>query len=207
MKLWYTTVSYNKKRGDIIKKAFVFIYFLIIVVVFTASDYQVKVVENSVPTTTEATTEEYDEKEVSDEEEVIVITADVSQMAREIRSTNNRVEQKSEDTKEDFESVVASFYGKYFHGRTTASGEKYNMNDLTAAHKTLPLGTVAKVTNVENNKSVVVRINDRGPYIEGREIDLSQGSFAKMGNLNKGLLKVNIEVLELGNNKYVKSSK
>ena len=81
------------------------------------------------------------------------------------------------------------------------------MNDLTAAHKTLPLGTVAKVTNVENNKSVVVRINDRGPYIEGREIDLSQGSFAKIGNLNKGLLKVNIEVLELGNNKYVKSSK
>lgn len=176
--------------------------------VFTASDNQVKVVEKSVPTTTEVSTEEQDKKEVSEENEVIVITADVSQMAREIRSTNDRGKEEEESqSKKEFKSVVASFYGKYFHGRTTANGETYDMNELTAAHKTLPLGTVAKITNVENNKSVVVRINDRGPYIEGREIDLSQGSFAKIGNLNKGLLNVNIEVLELGNNKYSKSSK
>lgn len=175
-------------------------------VVFTASDNQVKVVEKSVPTTTEVTTEEQDKKEVSDEE-VIVITADVSQMAREIKSKSNREDEEKEDSdvKKEYKSVVASFYGQYFQGKTTANGETFDMNDLTAAHKTLPLGTVAKITNLENNKSVIVRINDRGPYIEGREIDLSQSSFAKIGKLGKGLLKVNIEVLELGNNKYVSS--
>ena len=177
--------------------------------VFTASDNQVKVVENSVPTATEVSTEEYVEKEMSEEEEeIIVITADVTQMAREIRSTNNRGKKEEENkSKTDYKSVIASFYGKYFQGKTTANGEAYDMNELTAAHKTLPLGTVAKVTNLENNKSVIVRINDRGPYIEGREIDLSQSSFAKIGKLGKGLMKVNIEVLELGDNKYVKNSK
>lgn len=158
------------------------------------------------PTTTEVTTEEQDKKEVSDEE-VIVITADVSQMAREIKSKSNREDEEKEDSdvKKEYKSVVASFYGQYFQGKTTANGETFDMNELTAAHKTLPLGTVAKITNLENNKSVIVRINDRGPYIEGREIDLSQSSFAKIGKLGKGLLKVNIEVLELGNNKYVSS--
>ncbi|MBN1468121.1 MAG: septal ring lytic transglycosylase RlpA family protein [Fusobacteriaceae bacterium] len=103
-----------------------------------------------------------------------------------------------------YDSVIASYYGEYFHGRLTANGEIYNMNALTAAHKTLPLGSVVKVTNVVNNKSVIVTINDRGPYIEGREIDLSKGSFSEIGDINKGLMTVNIEVLSIGDNKYKK---
>lgn len=71
-------------------------------------------------------------------------------------------------------SGVASWYGGYFHGRLTANGERYNMNELTAAHRTLPFGTQVRVTNLRNNKSVTVRINDRGPYSKGRVIDLSR---------------------------------
>lgn len=69
---------------------------------------------------------------------------------------------------------MASWYGGKFHGRTTASGEVYNMYSLTAAHKTMKFGTKVKVTNLSNNKSVIVRINDRGPFIKGRVIDLSK---------------------------------
>lgn len=69
---------------------------------------------------------------------------------------------------------MASWYGGKFHGRTTASGEVYNMYSLTAAHKTMKFGTKVKVTNLSNNKSVIVKINDRGPFIKGRVIDLSK---------------------------------
>nr|WP_245413759.1 septal ring lytic transglycosylase RlpA family protein [Fulvimarina endophytica] len=89
----------------------------------------------------------------------------------------------------------ASFYGKRFHGRTTANGEKFNMNAMTAAHKTLPFGTKVKVTNRSNGKSVVVRINDRGPYIRGRVIDLSRGAAAKIGMINSGTANVKIDIL------------
>ncbi|MEN3794494.1 septal ring lytic transglycosylase RlpA family protein [Fulvimarina sp. MAC3] len=89
----------------------------------------------------------------------------------------------------------ASYYGKRFHGRTTANGEKFNMNAMTAAHKTLPFGTKVKVTNRNNGKSVVVRINDRGPYVGGRVIDLSRGAAAKIGMLNSGTANVSIDIL------------
>src|SRR5688572_19814052 len=68
---------------------------------------------------------------------------------------------------------VASFYANKYHGRKTSSGERYNMHALTAAHRTLPFGSNVKVTNLENNRSVVVRINDRGPFVRGRIIDVS----------------------------------
>lgn len=198
-----------------IKKFFVFIFFILIVGVFTASDNnQIKIVEKSVPTITEDSYEE-DSSEVEIDDEVIIIRDDVSAMARNLKSYNinkNTIKKIIKTTElnsseSNYNSVIASFYGEYFHGKTTANGETYDMNALTAAHKTLPLGTIAKVTNLENNKSVVVRINDRGPYIEGREIDLSKGSFSKIGNIEQGLLNVAIEIIELGNNKYVKSSK
>lgn len=198
-----------------IKKFFVFIFFILIVGVFTASDNnQIKIVEKSVPTITEDSYEE-DSSEVEIDDEVIIIRDDVSAMARNLKSYNinkNTIKKIIKTTElnsseSNYNSVIASFYGEYFHGKTTANGEIYDMNALTAAHKTLPLGTIAKVTNLENNKSVVVRINDRGPYIEGREIDLSKGSFSKIGNIEQGLLNVAIEIIELGNNKYVKSSK
>ncbi len=91
---------------------------------------------------------------------------------------------------------VASYYGDYFHGRKTASGEKYNQYALTAAHKTLPLGTIVKVTNEQNKKSVFVKINDRGPYVKGRIIDLSTKAADLLGYKNKGTTKVKVEIVE-----------
>jgi len=91
----------------------------------------------------------------------------------------------------------ASWYGKKFHGRPTASGEIFNMYKLTAAHRTLPLGTYVKVTNLSNGKSVIVKINDRGPYVKGRIIDLSYMAAKKIGMVKKGVQKVKIEVISL----------
>lgn len=76
---------------------------------------------------------------------------------------------------------MASWYGPGFHGRKTASGERFNQHALTAAHKTLPLGTLVQVRNLDNNRSVVVTINDRGPFVRGRVIDLSRGAAQKIG--------------------------
>jgi rare lipoprotein A (peptidoglycan hydrolase) len=87
----------------------------------------------------------------------------------------------------------ASFYGKGFHGKKTASGEKFNQHKLTAAHPTLPLGTEAKVTNLETGKSVKVEINDRGPYAKGRDLDLSKGAAKELGMTKGGVAPVKIE--------------
>lgn len=90
---------------------------------------------------------------------------------------------------------LASWYGGKFQGRQTASGEIFDTNELTAAHKTLAFGTVVKVTNLENGKSTVVRINDRGPFIPGRIIDLSRAAAVAIGAAGKGVAKVRIEEL------------
>jgi rare lipoprotein A len=92
-------------------------------------------------------------------------------------------------------SGAASWYGGKFHGRLTANGERYDMNKLTAAHKTLPFGTKVRVTNRANGKSVVVRINDRGPYVGGRAIDLSRGAATAVGMLHSGVAKVKLDIL------------
>ena len=99
---------------------------------------------------------------------------------------------------------VSSFYAEDFHGKLTANGEIYDMYGLTAAHKPLPLNTIARVTNLENNKSLILRINDRGPYVKGRILDCSYGAAKKLGFINNGTTKVKIEVIELGDNKYMK---
>ena len=91
---------------------------------------------------------------------------------------------------------VASYYGPGFHGKKTASGEIFNQNALTAAHKTLPLGTYVTVTNLDNCKYVRVKINDRGPFIKGRIIDLSSGAATVLGYKNKGTANVQIEFSE-----------
>jgi rare lipoprotein A len=93
---------------------------------------------------------------------------------------------------------VASWYGPGFNGKATASGEIYDQEDLTAASKTLPLGTRALVTNLENDRSVQVRINDRGPFVKGRDIDLSHGAAAALGIVNPGTARVRIDVLKAG---------
>lgn len=92
-------------------------------------------------------------------------------------------------------SGVASWYGPGFHGRTTANGERYDMNGMTAAHKSLKFGTKVKVTNANNGKSVVVRINDRGPFVGGRVIDLSKGAATAIDMIGSGTAKVSIEIL------------
>ena len=101
------------------------------------------------------------------------------------------------------ETGIASYYGKQFHGRRAASGAIYNMYALTAAHKTLPFGSKVKVTNLENKKSVVLKITDRGPFTPGRVIDVS-----KKANqlLQCDLCKVNVKVLSRGDGKYKESN-
>lgn len=93
-----------------------------------------------------------------------------------------------------FQTGMASYYGGSWHGKKTANGEIFNENSLTAAHKTLPFGTKVKVTNLDNGKSVVVRINDRGPYSKGRVIDLSKVAFSKIASTSKGVTRVKLEV-------------
>ena len=83
-----------------------------------------------------------------------------------------------------------------FQFRKTASGEKFNNYSMTAAHKTLPFGTKVIVTNINNGKTVTVKINDRGPFVKGRIIDLTRAAFSKIENVDKGIVKVRIEVVD-----------
>lgn len=96
----------------------------------------------------------------------------------------------------------ASWYGKPFHGRLTANGERYNMYAMTAAHRTYALGTVLKVTSLKNWRSVIVKVNDRGPFYRSRDVDLSYGAAKKLGFVEKGIQKVKIEVLSSKGGSY-----
>ncbi len=98
--------------------------------------------------------------------------------------------------KRDSHAGMASYYHDRFHGRKTASGARYNKNSLSAAHKTLPLGTRVRVTDSRSGRSVVVRINDRGPYAKGRVIDLSRAAANEIGLVAKGVAPVRLEVLK-----------
>lgn len=93
----------------------------------------------------------------------------------------------------DIGIMTASWYGPRFHGKTTANGEVYNQAALTAAHKSLPFGTLLQITNLRNGKSTIVRINDRGPYVEGRDLDLSKGTAKSLGILHKGVVRVKVQ--------------
>ncbi|MEO0770257.1 MAG: septal ring lytic transglycosylase RlpA family protein, partial [Cyanobacteria bacterium J06649_4] len=92
----------------------------------------------------------------------------------------------------------ASWYGPYFHGRATANGETYNQNDLTVAHKSLPFGTQLEVRNLVNGKTVVVRVNDRGPYVGDRILDLSKAAADCLGSDQAGVIPVEATVLKRG---------
>jgi rare lipoprotein A len=91
--------------------------------------------------------------------------------------------------------VTASWYGVPFHGRLTANGERYDMYHLSAAHKTLPFGSLVRVTNLSNQRSVTVRINDRGPYVRGRSIDLSYAAAQELAMIDHGTAQVRLEVI------------
>ena len=91
---------------------------------------------------------------------------------------------------------IASWYGDDFHGKLTANGESYNMYSLSAAHKTMPLPTLVRVTNLENGRSVVVRVNDRGPFVKNRLIDLSYAAANSLGFMDKGTTRVRVQTLD-----------
>ena len=90
----------------------------------------------------------------------------------------------------------ASWYGHKFNGRLTASGERFDMYAMTCAHKTLKFGSKLRVTNPDNNKSVIVTVNDRGPFIRGRDLDLSYGAAKKIGIVKKGVARVKMERIQ-----------
>ena len=92
----------------------------------------------------------------------------------------------------------ASYYGKKFHGRKTSSGEVFDMYKKTAAHRSLPFGTMVKVTNIQNDLSVVVKINDRGPFKAGRIIDLSYAAAKEIDMIQTGVTEVNLQILQTG---------
>src|SRR5215471_9980313 len=107
-------------------------------------------------------------------------------------ATKSKISRKSKP----YQVGTASWYGSYFQGKETASGEAYNMYDFTAAHPMLPLGTYVKVTNVRNGRSVVVRVNDRGPVVDGRIIDVSYGAAQALGMKSRGIQQVRLDLVE-----------
>jgi len=93
------------------------------------------------------------------------------------------------------EKGQASYYSMKYQFSKTSSGERFNQLALTGAHRTLPFGTIVRVTNLKNDKSVVVKVNDRGPFVDGRIIDLSRNAFSKIGKTESGIIEVQIEVI------------
>ena len=94
-----------------------------------------------------------------------------------------------------YETGNGSWYGKELHGRATASGERFNMNEYTAAHKYLPFGTIVEVTNINTGKMVTARINDRGPFRHGRVLDLSSKAFSAIANTSQGVIPMEIRII------------
>lgn len=98
---------------------------------------------------------------------------------------------------DESETGIASYYSKKFHGRKTSSGDKFSVYEYTGAHRDYPYGTLLKITNLANDKSVIIRVNDRGPFSKKRLVDLSPAAFEAIGSLRTGILKVKVETVEL----------
>ncbi|SRR5579872_603270 len=116
-------------------------------------------------------------------------------LPRQVSSAEVQKASFTSNREKAYQVGTASWYGSDFEGRATASGEPYNMFDLTAAHPTLPLGTWVRVTNLHNGRRVYVRVNDRGPIIPGRIIDLSYGAATELHFTDKGLQRVRLDVV------------
>lgn len=127
------------------------------------------------------------------EKEVLKKSILTEQQLKEI----TKVEVRDVDVKKTNTTMeaIASWYGPGFHGRLTANGEIFDQNALTAAHKELPFGTKLKITNLMNGKSTIVKINDRGPFIEGRQLDLSKAAAKEIDMILDGVIKVNMEII------------
>jgi rare lipoprotein A len=130
----------------------------------------------------------------------MVVSLGAAQRPNKSESVNTRsnaaVAPEQKTRTKPYQIGTASWYGSYFQGRTTASGEPYDMYDLTAAHPTLPLGSWVRVTNLRNGRAVVVRINDRGPIVPGRIIDLSYNTAKVLHFESKGLQRVRLDVVK-----------
>jgi rare lipoprotein A (peptidoglycan hydrolase) len=121
-----------------------------------------------------------------------------------ISNSDPLITQKEPFVVGDIQYGISSYYAEKFHGKKTANGEIYDMYGISGAHQTLPLNSVVKVTNLENNKKLVIKINDRGPFIKDRIFDCSYGAAVKLAFISKGTAIVKVEVLEIGNNLYKK---
>jgi|SRR5579859_4229942 len=113
-----------------------------------------------------------------------------------VSSVQTKPEVRKQAKTKPYQVGTASWYGEYFQGKPTASGEPYEMYDMTAAHLTLPMGSYVKVTNLRNGKAVVVRVNDRGPIVPGRIIDLSYGAAQALQFRHQGLQRVRLDVIK-----------
>jgi rare lipoprotein A len=116
-------------------------------------------------------------------------------------SSAHKAEVRNQAKPKPYQVGTASWYGEYFEGKPTASGEPYDMYDMTAASLTIPLGTYVRVTNLHNGKAVVVRVNDRGPVVPGRIIDLSYGAAQALQFRERGLQRVRLDVVNHGSSK------
>ena len=119
------------------------------------------------------------------------------------KSSSNYKKKKKFNKAKKLYRGTASYYGPKFHGKLTANGEIFDMYGVTAAHKEFPFNTVARVTNENNGKSHIIRINDRGPYIDGRILDCSYGAAKKLDFVTQGTAPVKIEILEWGDGIYM----
>jgi rare lipoprotein A len=128
---------------------------------------------------------------------ILTVACSVDRSLRAHRFSRSRTQANISDRVVDGEYITgtSSYYGKKFHGRKTASGEIFNMYDFTAAHKTLPFGTMLEVENLENNKKVVVRINDRGPFVGDRILDLSYAAAREIDMIKTGTTKIRAKIL------------
>ena len=125
-------------------------------------------------------------------QETVVVLPEVS-ITEETKTQEIQVEVAKSETIVG----IASYYATKFHGKRTASGERFNSKVLTAAHLTLPFGTLLKVTNLRNMKTVIVRVNDRGPHVRGRIVDLSRAAAELIGMRHTGTARVELEILKL----------
>lgn len=113
---------------------------------------------------------------------------------------------RNTETTRSLDTGMASWYGPNFHGKLTANGETYNMDDLTAAHRSLPFNTVVKVTNLDNGRTVTVRVNDRGPYVGNRIIDLSREAARRIEMEDAGVANVRLELVKEGDRPVTRAS-
>lgn len=126
---------------------------------------------------------------------IVLASFPAAQATLQAPAVANVLDDAPADEAEDPRRGVASWYGRGFHGLPTASGERFDMHELTAAHRTLPFGTAVEVRNPRNGRAVVVRINDRGPYSRRREIDLSYAAARDLGIAGRGIARVELRVL------------